>query len=45
MRVFRLETQLLNRYKVVILVSRVGEILQVKFGDEVVLLHDWLGNL
>ncbi len=43
-RVYRLETKLLNRYKIVIIVSHVGEILRVELPDEIVLLHELLTN-
>lgn len=39
-RVYRLETKVLDRYKIYIFVSRVGEILWVHFPDELVLSND-----
>ena len=41
-RAYRLETRLLDRYDIVIFVSRVGEILRVELPDEIVLLNDQL---
>jgi hypothetical protein len=44
-RVYRLQTQLLERYPITIIVSRVGEIFRVELPDELVLLNDQLGIL
>jgi hypothetical protein len=44
-RAYRLETLLLDRYRIAIFVSRVGEILRVELPDEVVLVNDQLANL
>lgn len=41
-RAYRLQTQLLDRYRIAIVVSRVGEILRVELPDEVVLVNDQL---
>jgi len=40
--VYRLQTQLLDRYQITILVSRVGEILRVELPGELVLVNDQL---
>jgi len=40
--VYRLQTRLLDRYAIVIFVSRVGEILRVELPDQIVLIHDQL---
>ncbi|HUR45287.1 MAG TPA: hypothetical protein VMZ27_05350 [Candidatus Saccharimonadales bacterium] len=45
MRVFRLQTRLLDHFPVIIYVSRVGEILRVELPDEIVLGNDALLNL
>jgi len=42
-RVYRLQTRLLDRYPVTLMVSRVGEILRVELPGEVVLVNDQLG--
>jgi hypothetical protein len=42
MGVYRLQTRLLDRYAIVIFVSRVGEILRVELPDQIVLIHDQL---
>ena len=44
-RVYRLETRLLNHFKAVLFVSRVGEILRVELPDEVLLINDALTTL
>jgi hypothetical protein len=44
MRVYRLQTRLLNRYPVTVITSRVGEILRVELPNEIVLAHDQLAN-
>lgn len=41
-RAYRLQTQLLDRYRITIVVSRVGEILRVELPDELVLVNDQL---
>jgi hypothetical protein len=43
-RAYRLEARVLDRYRIVIFVSRVGEILRVELPDEVVLVNDQLAN-
>jgi hypothetical protein len=43
-RAYRLSTRLLDRYRIVIFVSRVGEILRVELPDDVVLTNDLLFN-
>jgi hypothetical protein len=45
MRVYRLQTRLLDSVPVIIYVSRVGEILRIELPDEVVLANDVLLNL
>ena len=45
MRVFRLEARLLDRFKAVIFVSLVGEILRLELPDEIVLMSDALSAL
>ena len=45
MRVFRLQTRLLDHFPAIIYVSRVGEILRVELPDEIVLGNDALLNL
>lgn len=44
-RVYRLEAGLFDRYKVVLYVSPVGEILRLELPDEIVLTNDALTNL
>jgi len=44
-RVYRLWTRLLDRFQVVVLVSRVGEILRVELPDDLVLINDELTSL
>lgn len=44
-RVYRLEARLFDRYKAVVFVSPVGEILRVELPDDVVMLNDALINL
>ena len=44
-RVYRLQTRLLDRYQIVVIISRVGEILRVELPDEVVLINDQLTSL
>ena len=41
-RVFRLQARLLDRYEVVVFVSRVGEILRVELPNEHLLVNDAL---
>jgi hypothetical protein len=41
-RAYRLKTRILDRYDIVIFVSRVGEILRVELPDEIVLTNDQL---
>jgi hypothetical protein len=43
-RVYRLETRLLDRYRVSLVVSRVGEILRIDLPDELVLINDLLNS-
>ena len=43
-RVYRLETRLLDRFSLVVFVSRVGEILRVELPDGIVLANDQLGG-
>jgi hypothetical protein len=43
-RTYRLQTTLLDRYRAVIFVSRVGEILRVELPDELLLVNDQLAN-
>jgi hypothetical protein len=43
-RVYRLETRILDKYEVKIFVSRAGEILRVELPGEVVLMLEQLGN-
>ncbi len=45
MRVYRLQTRLLNHFPVLIYVSRVGEILRIELPDEIVIANDVLLNL
>ena len=42
-RAYRMEARLLERYRVILFVSRVGEILRVELPDELVLVNDQLG--
>lgn len=44
-RVYRLQARLLDRYQIVVLVSRVGELLRVELPNEIVLVNDALINL
>jgi hypothetical protein len=44
-RVYRLQTRLLDRYPIVIFVSRAGEILRAELPQGIVLLHDQLVSL
>ncbi len=44
-RVYRLQTRVLDRYTIVIFVSRAGEILRAELPDEILLLHDELAGL
>jgi hypothetical protein len=44
-RTYRLQTRLLDRYQVVIVVSRVGEILRMELPNDLVLINDQLGTL
>ncbi|MEW6161617.1 MAG: hypothetical protein AB1813_29650 [Verrucomicrobiota bacterium] len=44
-RIYRLEAQLFERYKAVVLVSRVGEILRVELPHEILLVNNALYNL
>ena len=44
-RVYRLEASLFDRYKAVLFVSPVGEILRVELPDEIVMTNDALTNL
>jgi hypothetical protein len=43
-RVYCLEARLLDRYKAVLLVSPVGEILRVELPDEILLINEGMGN-
>jgi len=43
-RVYRLETRLLDHYRVLIFVSRVGEILRVELPNELILVNDQLAG-
>ena len=43
-RAYRLETRVLDRYSIVIIVSRVGEILKVQLPNDIVLVNDQLGS-
>jgi hypothetical protein len=43
-RVYRLETRLLDRYPVIIFVSRAGEILRAELPDDIVLVLEQLGG-
>jgi hypothetical protein len=44
-RVYRLEARLLDRYRAILFVSPVGEILRVELPDDVILMNDALINL
>lgn len=44
-RVFRIETRLFERYKAVLFISPVGELLRVELPDEIILTNDALLNL
>ena len=44
-RVYRLEARLFDRFKAVLFVSPVGEILRMELPDEIVLTNDALTNL
>ena len=44
-RAYRLRAALFDRYQVVVLVSRVGEILRVELPDDVILVNDQVPNL
>lgn len=44
-KAYRLEARLLERYKFVMIVSQVGEVLRVEFPDELLLVNDQLNNL
>lgn len=44
-RVYRLQARLLDRYQIVVFVSRVGEILRVELPNGVVLVNEALSNL
>jgi hypothetical protein len=43
-RVYRLSARLLDRYEIVVIVSRAGEILRAEFPGELVLVNDRLGS-
>jgi hypothetical protein len=43
-RVYRLDTRLLDRYRIRIFVSRAGEILRAELPNGIVLMHDQLAN-
>lgn len=43
-RVYRLSARLLDRYEIVVIVSRAGEILRAEFPGELVLVNDRLGG-
>jgi hypothetical protein len=43
-RVYRLQARLLDRYSIVVIASRVGEILRVELPNDLVLAHDQLAN-
>ncbi len=43
-RVYRLSTRLLDRYEIVVIVSRAGEILRAEFPGELVMVNDRLGG-
>ena len=44
-RVYRLRAQLLDRYQIVVIVSRVGEIMRVELPDGLLLMNEALTNL
>ena len=44
-RVYRLQARLLDRYRITLIVSRVGEILRVELPDDLVLVNDQLSIL
>jgi hypothetical protein len=44
-RTYRLQTRLLDRYQVVLIVSRVGEILRIELPNGLVVINDQLGML
>ena len=44
-RVYRLQARLFDRYEVVVLVSRVGEILHVDLPDNIILVNEALTHL
>lgn len=44
-RVYRLEAKLIERYKIVLFISPVGELLRVELPDEIVLTNDALLNI
>jgi len=44
-RVFRLETRVLDKYRAVVIVSRVGEFLRVELPGDVVLVNEAIANL
>ncbi|MGD0539603.1 MAG: hypothetical protein ABSC03_18390 [Verrucomicrobiota bacterium] len=44
-RVFRLETRVLDKYRAVVIVSRVGEILRVELPGDVVLVNEAIASL
>ena len=45
MRVYRLQTRILDHFPVLIYVSRIGEILRIELPDEIILANDALLNL
>ncbi|MDB6032945.1 MAG: hypothetical protein JWM16_3283 [Verrucomicrobiales bacterium] len=45
MRVYRLQTRVLDSFPIIVFVSRVGEILRIELPDEIVLANDVLLNL
>jgi hypothetical protein len=45
MRVYRLQTRILDHFAIVIYVSRIGEVLRIELPDEIVLANDALLNL
>ena len=44
-RVYRLQARLLDRYQIVVVVSRVGEILRVELPNGLLLVNEALSNL
>ena len=44
-RAFRLQTTWLEKYKAIVFVSRVGEVLRIELPDEILLVHDQLSSL